>query len=231
MRHTTESFLAAIKPYVIEDMRKNGILASLTAAQALLESDRGNSGLTVRANNLFGIKGKYKGDFITLPTKEWSKAKGYYTIHAAFRKYPSWAESIADHSDLFNRLSRYANLRGLKDYKLACLYVRQDGYATAPHYTAALVAVIERYKLHEWDREAADPEPCVDTSTFDTIRKGDAGTLVTLLQNALGKRDFPCQIDGSFGAETEYQVKEFQKSRGLVVDGIVGKQTWRKLFS
>lgn len=57
MAYTANSFLAAIKPYVIEDMKKSGILASLTASQALIESNKGNSGLAVKGNNLFGIKG------------------------------------------------------------------------------------------------------------------------------------------------------------------------------
>ena len=52
MAYDAQSFLKKIKPYVIEDMRKSGILASLTAAQAFIESNKGNSGLTVQANNL-----------------------------------------------------------------------------------------------------------------------------------------------------------------------------------
>ena len=44
---TAESFLQKIKPYVIADMKSSGILASLTAAQALIESKHGDSGLTV----------------------------------------------------------------------------------------------------------------------------------------------------------------------------------------
>ena len=74
-------------------------------------------------------------------------------VMADFRKYPSWQESIADHSSLFNRLSRYSNLRGLKDYKLACKYVKDDGYATSPTYTQTLINTIEKYKLYEWDNE------------------------------------------------------------------------------
>ena len=52
MSYTAEEFLAIIKPMVIKDMKSNKILASLTAAQALIESNKGNSGLTQKANNL-----------------------------------------------------------------------------------------------------------------------------------------------------------------------------------
>lgn len=151
MKYMVDTFLAKIKPLVIEDMKKTGILASLTAAQAYLESNKGNSGLTAKANNLFGMKGRYKGECISMNTKEYAAGVGYYTITAIFRKYPSWVESIADHSGLFNRLDRYKNLRGEKDYKKACKYVQADGYATSPTYADSLIKIIETYHLYEWD--------------------------------------------------------------------------------
>lgn len=33
-----------------------------------------------------------------------------------------------------------------------------------------------------------------------------------------------------FGANTENKVKEYQKAKGLTVDGICGINTWKKLF-
>lgn len=157
---TDKEFFERIKNDVIEDMKSSGILASLTASQGFIESNRGNSGLTQKANNLFGMKGTYQGQSVTMKTKEYVNGK-YIVVDAAFRKYPSWKESIADHSSLFNRLDRYKNLRGLKDYKLACRYVQQDGYATSPSYADTLIRTIEKYKLYEWDKlepEAPDPE-------------------------------------------------------------------------
>lgn len=157
---TDKEFFERIKNDVIEDMKSSGILASLTASQGFIESNRGNSGLTQKANNLFGMKGTYQGQSVTMKTKEYVNGK-YIVVDAAFRKYPSWKASIADHSSLFNRLDRYKNLRGLKDYKLACKYVQQDGYATSPSYADTLIRTIEKYKLYEWDNlepEAPDPE-------------------------------------------------------------------------
>lgn len=149
-----KSFINKIGPLAAADMKKNGILASLTIAQAILESGWGKSGLTTAANNLFGIKGTYNDQGYTCKTQEWDGSK-YVTVDATFRKYPSWAESLADHSALFNRLDRYKNLRGLTDYKLACRYVREDGYATDPNYTAKLVSLIETYDLTIWDGTGA----------------------------------------------------------------------------
>ena len=144
------AFLDKIGPMAAADMQKTGILASLTVAQAILESGWGKSGLTLKANNLFGIKGAYSGASYSCKTQEWDGSK-YITITAAFRKYPSWAESVADHSALFLRLKRYENLRGCTDYKKACQYVREDGYATDPAYTTKLVQLIEKYGLTQYD--------------------------------------------------------------------------------
>ena len=173
-----KSFINKIGPLAAADMKKNGILASLTIAQAILESGWGKSGLTTAANNLFGIKGTYNGQGYTCKTQEWD-GKKYVTVDATFRKYPSWAESLADHSALFNRLDRYKNLRGLTDYKLACQYVREDGYATDPNYTAKLVSLIETYDLTIWDGAgaAAGGKPqgtgqASDEKTY-TVKAGD----------------------------------------------------------
>lgn len=53
------------------------------------------------------------------------------------------------------------------------------------------------------------------------LKKGSKGQEVVELQQALEIKD-----DGIFGSGTEATVKEFQKENGLVVDGIVGPQTF-----
>ena len=72
----------------------------------------------------------------------------------------------------------------------------------------------------------------VNTSGYPMIKIGsERRHYVLLLQNALTLRGFPTDIDGYFGKDTEEKVKQFQKSRKLTVDGIVGQDTWRALFS
>lgn len=226
MAYTAESFLKKLKPYVIADMKQSGILASLTAAQAFIESNKGNSGLTTRANNLFGIKGSYNGQSVTMLTTEYYN--GVKTkIYAAFRKYPSWAESIADHSALFNRLARYKNLRGLTDYKAACINVQADGYATAPDYANTLLNTINKYRLYEWDGKDV---PIQQPDTLPTLKLGDHNDYVYHWQKYLNLCGYPCGLeDGIFGYNTEIAVKEWQAANGLNPDGIIGKQTWHKL--
>ena len=230
MSYTDKSFLQKLKPYVIKDMETTGILASLTAAQAFIESNKGNSGLTQKCNNLFGIKGLYNGQGEEFWTTEYYN--GIKTrIKAYFRKYPSWQESIADHSSLFNRLSRYANLRGETDYVKACTNVRLDGYATSPTYTSTLINTIQKYHLDEWDREVIGNIP-ISTPDINhpTLRKGDRGDEVKQWQAFLNANDYRCgTVDGIFGNNTEKAVKQYQAAHGLVADGIIGPKTWASL--
>jgi peptidoglycan L-alanyl-D-glutamate endopeptidase CwlK len=59
-----------------------------------------------------------------------------------------------------------------------------------------------------------------------TLRVGNAGPEVTILQDALRRRGFnPGPSNGSFGQPTEAAVIAFQRSEGLLPDGIVGPRT------
>ncbi|WP_391509472.1 glucosaminidase domain-containing protein, partial [Bacillus pumilus] len=68
--------------------------------------------------------------------------KGNVTrIQAKFRKYPSYAESLADLGSLYTRLSRYKAVVGEKDYKKATAAVSKAGYATDIHYPSKLNSI------------------------------------------------------------------------------------------
>lgn len=71
------------------------------------------------------------------------------------------------------------------------------------------------------------------TASTRTLRRGDRGDLVRDLQERLNNSNLAplarLLVDGHFGAATERQVREFQKRRGLTVDGVVGRTTWNAL--
>jgi peptidoglycan hydrolase-like protein with peptidoglycan-binding domain len=73
------------------------------------------------------------------------------------------------------------------------------------------------------------PTPAPTGSTALTgspaLRRGAQGAQVRTLQQALTAAGFRCVIDGDFGSQTERQVRAYQASRALVVDGVVGPQT------
>jgi hypothetical protein len=151
---TNEEFLSTIKEGCIQGWREHAVLASISGAQAILESNWGKSTLALQANNLFGIKGDYNGASLTVETKEFIN-KVFKIVEATFRKYPSWSESITDHSAFFTstewRKTNYAAVVGETDYKKAAAALSAAGYATDPDYPAKLIKLIEAYGLDAWD--------------------------------------------------------------------------------
>lgn len=63
------------------------------------------------------------------------------------------------------------------------------------------------------------------------LRQGSNGGTVKILQVALNGRGYPLVADGAFGPRTDAAVRRFQSDRGLMVDGIVGPQTWVAVLS
>ena len=164
-----QDFINRIAAIAAKDMPRSGVLASLTIAQAILESGWGKSGLTVKANALFGIKAAgsvnqyWKGRVYNGKTQECYDGKNMVTITDGFRAYDSWEDSIADHSALLTGAARYKNIIGEKDCKTACKNIQADGYSTAPNYADTLIKCIETYNLAEFDRKIPNP---ADLSIF-----------------------------------------------------------------
>lgn len=77
------------------------------------------------------------------------------------------------------------------------------------------------------------PSPGESTTTnYPTIARGSTGNYVKMAQQKLIEKGYPLSIygaDGIFGSETEQIVRNFQRDNNLVVDGIIGKNTWEKL--
>lgn len=175
---TEKEFVQYIGPLARADMQKTGILASVTAAQAILESGYGTTELAKNAHNLFGMKAtlsgnnwpsRWSGATYTKKTKEYEGGR-WITISAAFRKYGSDAESIADHSAYLSGAKngaklRYAGLVGEKDYRKAAALIKAGGYATDPNYVEKLASIIQRYSLTQYDKEEKT------MSTINIIKK------------------------------------------------------------
>lgn len=63
------------------------------------------------------------------------------------------------------------------------------------------------------------------------VEKGDEGNITYLIQAMLICKGYDLDADGIFGSITDSKVKEFQKNNNLEVDGLVGKNTFEKLFA
>jgi len=137
----------------------NDLYASVMIAQAIIESGWGSSTLSKAPNyNLFGIKGEYNGQSVTMKTQEWSEKEGWHYVNAKFRKYPSYKESLGDNVTVLKKTSfssgnyYYSGAwkSNTKSYKDATAYLT-GRYATAPTYGSTLNSVIETYKLTQYD--------------------------------------------------------------------------------
>jgi len=76
-----------------------------------------------------------------------------------------------------------------------------------------------------------NPPTSGSSSSEPTLKEGDTGTAVRLLQSSLNRFGAGLTVDGDFGAATLAAVKQFQSSHGLTVDGVVGPATWAAIDS
>ena len=104
-RADTSGFIAKASGYATEVAAANDLYASVMIAQAILESGWGTSTLTTQANNMFGIKGSYNGQYVEMATLEDNGSGNYYQIIAKFRKYPSLRESFQDNAYVLRNTS------------------------------------------------------------------------------------------------------------------------------
>jgi flagellum-specific peptidoglycan hydrolase FlgJ len=134
---------------------QTGVPASVTVAQAILESDWGRSTLAQNANNFFGMKvmGTLGNDgLVWMPTSEYDASGQLYQTTSAFRAYKSLADSIADHDQLLAKASRYAGaMKAASDPKQFASLIAEEGYSTDPAYADKLVALMDRYNLYQLD--------------------------------------------------------------------------------
>lgn len=146
-RQTREEYVDRYKSIAVKHMEHYGIPASITMAQGILESDCGNSWLSLQSRNHFGIKCK----------RNWTGDKIYHDDDAkgeCFRSYPTVEASYHDHAEFLDAQPRYDSLFSYSstDYKSWARGLKAAGYATAPDYAQRLVRIIEENQLYLLDR-------------------------------------------------------------------------------
>lgn len=142
------TYINQYKEIAISQMNKYHIPASITLAQALLESGAGKSELARKSNNHFGIK-----------CHNWDGKRTYHDDDAedeCFRVYKNVADSYEDHSIFLATKERYTFLFKFEqtDYVSWARGLKQAGYATSPTYATKLIEIIERYDLNRYDTQA-----------------------------------------------------------------------------
>lgn len=152
---TKVAFIHKIVPVAESEQRKTHVLASITIAQAALESDWGQSELAQKYNNLFGVKGTGQNSAL-MTTNEYVNGQ-WIIVKANFVVYPSWSASIEAHTQLLvdgleGDPRHYQQVIDSSDYQEAANALQDNGYATDPQYAQKLIDIIQKYQLDQYDK-------------------------------------------------------------------------------
>lgn len=151
-------FLRDTVPAAQISMRLSGVPASITLAQAILESGWGCSALSSTAHNFFGIKATHMGDpetYVAMPTAEYVNGKRV-TIEADFEKYPTAADCFADHAALLSQAERYKPAMAANADPLRfAAELQACGYSTSPTYAEQLEELVKEFDLTQYDVAAS----------------------------------------------------------------------------
>ena len=141
-------FIMRLTTAAVASAKASGVPASITIAQAALESDWGESALAKTANNLFGIKADslWRGQTLTMNTKEFIKGQ-WVVVPALWRKYSSWQASVDDHAAFLKRNPRYKICFTCTTAQAFAKALAQAGYATDPAYSDKVIGLIKQHNL------------------------------------------------------------------------------------
>ena len=155
-------FIKNIADAAMESMGHTGVPASVTIAQAILESGWGASMLAREANNFFGVKARQDAHYVEMKTTEFEHGVPVAGM-AKFAYYASVAESFRAHALLLCTLPRYKpamEVCGTGVVGHAAEFARQlqaCGYSTNPNYAELLMQLVLTYNLTQYDSLPANP--------------------------------------------------------------------------
>ncbi len=148
-----QSYIDQYKDLAIVEMQRTGVPASIKLAQAILESQSGQSLFALQSKNHFGIKCKdtWRGNMY-LQFDDDRDADGEL-IESCFRSYEGILHSYVDHSNFLKYGAAYSSLFQLEktDYKGWAKGLQDAGYATDQNYSKKLISIIEHHQLYLFD--------------------------------------------------------------------------------
>ncbi|MCD3202821.1 glucosaminidase domain-containing protein [Clostridium botulinum] len=151
-------FINKIKDASIDVQAQHGIYASISMAQAILESGWGTSALAQKYCNLYGIKAlrDWTGKVTNVDTREWTKDE-IVTINQPFRVYSSWTESILDHAKFLQKEWYIAaGVFKARNFKKQIEAIFNGGYSSDPNYITKILKLINDYDLKKYDMEGSN---------------------------------------------------------------------------
>lgn len=150
-----QNFIEDIARYVQKYANSYGILVhSPIIAQAILESGWGESKLSAKYHNYFGLKcgSKWTGASVNMKTQEEYQPGIHTTISDNFRAYPNMEQGVKGYFE-FIQYPRYSNLKGIKEPRKYLETIKADGYATSSKYVENVYNCITAYGLTKYDKK------------------------------------------------------------------------------
>ena len=174
-------FVIDIANYVRKYAPQYGIkIYSPIIAQAVHESAWGESKLSAKYHNYFGLKcgTAWRGKSVNMKTQEEYSAGSLTTISANFRAYDSMEEGVKGYFE-FIQLPRYANLKGVTSPRQYLQNIKDDGYATGSQYVDHVMNTLNLYNLTQFDAPVSQPaaKPTEDpVDVLIRIMEAEVGT-------------------------------------------------------
>ena len=148
-----QQFISSVVGPAQASARETGVPASVTIAQAILETGWGQSVLATNGHNYFGIKaawGPGTAGAITVDTWEVIDGQSVW-VKATFRAYHDLTESVMDHGHFLRGRPPYAEAFKTTDPREFARRIQAGGYATDPVNCDKLIAIMDRLDLYQYD--------------------------------------------------------------------------------
>jgi murein DD-endopeptidase MepM/ murein hydrolase activator NlpD len=221
MTPSRQQYIEQYAEYAMEQMRRYGIPASVTLAQGIIESADGRSTLANTANNHFGVKGTYHGNYVLADDDR---------PNEKFKKYDNVGQSYEDHSKVLmaQRYRKHTAGLSVDDYRGWAAAIQRGGYASDKRYVNTLVSVIEGAGLQKYDAKVmqengakvSQPKTAsVPTGSYSMPVKREEFMLVT---SPYGNREDPLnkgkmQVHHGIDIKTNKEAVLATEDKGTVV--------------
>lgn len=232
-------FISRIAPCAQKAYKELGkVYPSICIGMACVESAYGTAGSCFH-NSYLGQKvgtGKtatryWGGKFFTSKTKEEYTIGAHTTINAAFRSYDSMEQCVFNYYELLNS-KLYSGVSSGVPFATQMQQIKNCGYMTSSTEVNSVIQIILKYKLTQYDNieRPAIGNPYQEPTK--NVRLNTRGNDARWLQYELNRvGGYRLIVDGIAGELTITCLKNFQKTHGLVDDGICGPLTRQKLKS
>lgn len=177
--------------------------------------------------------------------EEFNSASGLETFYSPSNPFPEQSRQLAQ--DLYNQLIQGTsqNGRGVKTLDVGVLSsvncvssLIEAGFMTNFREAGLMINPLFITEVGEeachgvCDYLGVPFIPRDDLSVYPLLRQGSQGNFVYLLQFILANQyGYNLTVDGIFGSRTLNAVRDFQNNNSLVVDGLVGNNTWKTLLT